>query len=152
MQFYYYDSSEWFPLLLAENGLFKIRSQSRFWTTPAHHPFHVKVDDQLAGFALVDNDVVDGESQFNIAQFFFARRYRGQGIGRRAATLLFDQFRGRWEVYQLTNNLSAQAFWRQTIASYTHGIFHEVRTVIDSLESVQQRFDSSRAPRFPRPS
>ena len=54
-------------------------------------------------------------------EFFILRRYRRQGIGERAARMLFDHFPGRWTVYTFPQNIAARAFWHGVIGRYTHG-------------------------------
>jgi predicted acetyltransferase len=43
------------------------------------------------------------------------RKYRGRGVGARAAAFLFDRFPGRWTVRQQLANRAATAFWRKAI-------------------------------------
>jgi predicted acetyltransferase len=142
MQLYHYDASEWYPLDLEADGRYKFRPVARFWTNVNQHPFLIYVDDALAGFAVVDDEVTETGSQFNIGYLFVAQKYRKSGIGRDVAHQLFRQFRGRWEVYQLTANTNAIAFWRATISSFTNGNFSEHRLAIDDEPCVQQRFSS----------
>ena len=55
---------------------------------------------------------------------------------------MFDKFRGKWEVTQITRNVEAQAFWRRVIATYTGGRYEE-RPRPDG-KGVMQRFDNER--------
>jgi predicted acetyltransferase len=142
MQFYAYDASEWYPIDLHADGRFKLRPVARFWTDESHRPFLIFVDDKLAGFAVVDCEVVDPLSQWNIGYFFIARRFRGKGVGNHVAQKLFAQFRGRWEVYQLVANVNAIAFWRKTIAEFTKAKIEEHMITIHGDACVQQRFRS----------
>ena len=58
-----------------------------------------------------------------MAQFFVMRGYRREGVGRTAATILFDRHPGPWEVRVIEENLPAEAFWRSVIERYTSGAF-----------------------------
>jgi len=60
-----------------------------------------------------------------MGQFFVLGTMTGRGIGRRAATLAFGRFPGIWQVTQVPENLPAVAFWRNTIAGFTGGLFEE---------------------------
>jgi predicted acetyltransferase len=62
----------------------------------------------------------------DVDEFFVLRKYRRQGIASKCATRAFDLFPRRWEVRQVVKNVAAIAFWRKTIASYTHGRFVEI--------------------------
>jgi predicted acetyltransferase len=140
MQLYTYDASEWYPIELEANGRYKLRPVARFWTEADHYPFLIFVDDKLAGFAVVDREVIDPLSQWNIGYFFIARYFRGKGIGKHVAHQLFAQFHGRWEVYQLVSNVNAVAFWRKTIAGFSGAKIEEHLLTIYGDECVQQRF------------
>ena len=128
MQLYLYDFSEVNGADVDEVGCFSYPYLDLYWTTPGYDPFLIRVDDRLAGFALINlhsrlHDVFDGHA---IAEFFVMRKYRRLGIGRAAAMQLFDRFPGRWEVASFATNVPAQAFWRSTVDTYTDGRYHEV--------------------------
>jgi predicted acetyltransferase len=105
--------------------------------------FLVRVDSALAGFVLVrDGAHFAGEGTRDISEFFILRRHRRRGVGTETARRVFDKFRGKWEVTQLTRNVDAQAFWRRVIATYTGGRYEE-RPRPDG-KGVMQRFDNER--------
>jgi predicted acetyltransferase len=146
MQLYCHDASEWYPIDLEADGTlmgrYKVRPVARFWTEANQHPFLIFVDDALAGFAVVDSEVVDTDSQWGIGYFFIVRRFRKRGVGRRAAHELFRRFIGRWEVYELVANVNAISFWRAAIAEFSCGAFKELGLVIHGEACVQQRFST----------
>ena len=111
MQFYNYDLSESLDVNFAETGLYALRPKESYWAKPGVIPFVIFVDGALAGFAVVDDEVIQPASRYNMGYFFIARRYRGQGVGAQVATHLFAQFAGAWEVYFYINNKAASAFW-----------------------------------------
>ena len=78
-----------------------------------------------------------------MGQFFVMKRYRRAGVGTQGARFIFDQFRGKWEVGQMPLNLPAQAFWRRTIAEYTHGHFVEHELHDERWDGFLQCFDNS---------
>jgi predicted acetyltransferase len=142
MQLYAYDASEWYPIELEESGRYELRPVARFWTEENHHPFLIFDEGKLAGFAVVDHEVVDPQSQWNMGYFFVARRFRGEGIGKHVAQKLFAQFRERWEVYQLVANVNATAFWRKTITDFVGAKIEERVHTIHGDECFLQRFTS----------
>jgi predicted acetyltransferase len=98
------------------------------WTDDYRRPFIVKVDDQIAGFALVIIDVPreftklsSAEKTNVISDFFIMRKYRRKGIGKKVAFSLFKEFRGVWEVKQTHSNKKANIFWKNVIREYTSG-------------------------------
>ena len=104
------------------------------------HPFLVKVDDRIGGFAMI-RWRPEAET-FDVGEYFILRRYQGLGIGKSVAHELFDRFRGKWEVWQMDRNAPAQAFWRRVVSSYTDGRFDESieKHWLGPDEGVVQRF------------
>ena len=148
-ELYVYDFSETLGLDVQEDGHFRAPPLDAYWTDPRCHAFLIRVDGRLAGFALVQerSRLTGDESVRDVAEFFVMRRYRRRGVGEVAARSLFDRFRGPWEVRQKTENLPATAFWRQTLARYTHGKFDEVVWDDARWRGPVQSFDSSIGPR-----
>jgi predicted acetyltransferase len=115
MEFYNYDFSEWYPIAISETGLFALRPKTEYWARPGVKPFIMRVGAELAGFAVVDDEVIDAEAEYNLGYFFVARRHRRAGVGRKAAELLFARFSGNWELYHLVQNTTAGAFWKSVL-------------------------------------
>jgi predicted acetyltransferase len=61
MQLYLYDFSEMCGDDCDERGLFEYEYLPRYWIEPERHPFLIRVDGKLAGFALVREMVERGE-------------------------------------------------------------------------------------------
>lgn len=142
MQLYHYDASDWFPLALEPNGRFAYRPVGRLWDSVDSFPFLIHVAGELCGFAVVDKDVVDASSNWNMGYFFIVRRHRGRGLGRDVAHELFRRYKGRWEVYQVSENRQAIAFWRKVIQSFAGADWCEAERMIDGRPSVLQSFIS----------
>ena len=98
-----------------------------YWRDPRRHPYFVRVDGKLAGFALVHRHgrLIDDPDVTRTSEFFVMRKYRRRGVGELVATRIFDRFPGRWEVWEIERNVAAQAFWRRVIGRYTGGRFEE---------------------------
>jgi predicted acetyltransferase len=147
LQLYLYDFSEILPLDVGDDGRFAAPSLDPWWSEPRRYPFLLRVDDKLAGFALVHgrSRLTGDEAVCDMSEFFVMRRYRRQGIGERAASWLFDRFRGAWEVRQKAENRAATAFWRRAIGRYTAGRFDEEILDDERWRGPVQRFDSREA-------
>ncbi len=128
VELYLYDFSEFTGWDVGEDGRFGDQVLAGCWIEPWRHPFLVRVDAQLAGFAIVDDrSHLTGDRQtHDMKEFFILRKYRGRGVGTFVATRLFDLFPGKWEVRELAKNAAALAFWRTVIARYMGGRFTEV--------------------------
>ena len=141
---YAHDLSEMIGLEIGDDGTFALPpSIAKDWKEPdaRWHPFLLRADDRLAGFAMV-RQLENGTN--DMAEFFILRKFRRSGTGRQVAIALFDRFPGNWEVRELLANTAAQAFWRQTIRNYTNGDFDDRQEYFEAYkrEFVVQRFRS----------
>lgn len=126
LELYRHDFSEFDGRDLGEHGLYGYTYLDHYWTEPGRHPFFIRVDTRLAGFALVRILSHGDISETHMSEFFIVRKYRRKGVGEAAARLLFDRFPDhRWSVDQADCNIPAQQFWRGVIARYTGGTFVE---------------------------
>ena len=101
-----------------------------WWEQPSVvFPYLIKVDGIAAGFALVSTaaNELAPKIQNHLTDFFVLRTFRRQGVARRAAELVFDQFQGSWELQTnpTERNMSTQIFWRKTLNIYTEGRYTE---------------------------
>ena len=122
-QFYLHDLSAFTDELQVESdGAFDTSHIDIFWQKESLHPFLIWADGKVAGFALVAGRPYAPEgADYSMVEFFILKRCRRQGVGREAARLVFDQFRGVWDVYELEANLPAIRFWNGLISEYTEG-------------------------------
>jgi predicted acetyltransferase len=145
MQFYLYDFSEWIPLPFDDEGSFFIRPKAEYWAHAGTHAFFIAVDGETAGFATVDTDVVDADTNYSIGYFFVSRRFRGTGTGPKAAQLLVQRFPGSWQIFHVNANAVARAFWQKIVPRLSQGDFSERSQAIDGYECTLYKF---RQPEF----
>ncbi|GGH27102.1 GNAT family N-acetyltransferase [Paenibacillus segetis] len=125
LELYKYDFSEFDPEDVNENGRYdEYMYLDHYWTEEGRHPYFLRVDGLLAGFALIREI---GTSTYSIAEFFIMKKYRHQGVGEHVATEMFNTFTGVWKVAQMETNKPAQTFWRKTIERYTNNNYQEIR-------------------------
>lgn len=143
-ELYTYDFSDLLELDLGDDGRFAVPSLVAYWDEPRRHAFFVRVDERLAGFALVGQGsrVSDDPEVYDMAEFFVVRRYRRVGVGARAAAMVFGRFPGRWEVRKRQENGAATAFWRRVIGGYTGQRFVELQSDDERWRGPVQRFES----------
>lgn len=121
----FYDLFDWsFP----ENGLYEGPDFSDYWKAD-HFPMIIKVDNELAGFALIDKKGTTPDVDWNMGQFFIVGKYQGRGIGHAVALQIFQNLPGVWEVMQMPDNLPAIAFWKKVIGDFTNNEFSEERKI-----------------------
>lgn len=123
MQFFMYEFSEWLPIKLGRHGLFAIQEKTAYWRKPATRPMLIRVDGELAGFAIVDDAVHFPEVQYNLGYFFVIRRFRGRGIGKQVVTHLLTQLPGQWQIFHIDDNQPARAFWARVVPDLSSGTF-----------------------------
>lgn len=111
LQFYHYELSAWYPIAFGEDGRYPIASRAGYLAQPGTQAWLILADDELAGFAVVDDELVDPRRDLNLGYFFVARRFRGRGIGAAAFGGLLARYPGAWELYYLARNAAAAAFW-----------------------------------------
>lgn len=147
---FFYDLSRYDPdIVIAGSGLphyapsgnpeprtFDEFIASNRWIRGDCFQYLVRVDDRPAGYAIVctDRGVLPAEIDFMLLDFYVAPKYRGLGIGRQAARLVFDAQRGAWQLFELASNAPARAFWLRVLDEYTGGQFENLDN------GTQQRF------------
>jgi predicted acetyltransferase len=111
------------------------------------HPLVILKEFEAVGFALVSRQRIppagERSADFFMSEFFVRKQYRRAGVGRDAATLIFDRFAGEWEILEYTRNPGAVAFWRRVVAGYCGGSFVER----SRNDEIRQRFRSRPAHR-----
>ena len=113
LQFYMYELSAWYPIPFGDDGRVAIAPKSGYLGQPGTQAWLILADDELAGFAVVDDELVDPRNDLNLGYFFVARRFRGRGVGAAAFGGLLARYPGAWELYYLARNRAAAAFWPQ---------------------------------------
>jgi predicted acetyltransferase len=129
LELYAHDLSVAFALDVGDDGRFGYEALPRYWSEPDRRfAFLVRCDGRVAGFALVTRGSPASEDPavLDVAEFFVLRRHRHHGVGRRAATLLWQRFpAAAWTVRVSEANADAVPFWRSVVRDYTGGAFRE---------------------------
>ena len=124
LELYIHDLSEVFPIELGVDGRFGYASLPLYWSKPdTHFAFLFRLDSRVAGFALVARGfpATSDPQDLDLTEFFVLRSFRRSGIGRIAASLLFDYLPGHWVVRVSEANSAAVPFWESTISRYARG-------------------------------
>jgi predicted acetyltransferase len=125
MQLYIHDLSAVFPdVSLGPDGRFTYPKLPLYWSEPDRRfPFLIRCGDQPAGFILVTrgSPVADDPDTLDVAEFFVLRRYRGAGVGRQAALLLWNRLPGKWTVRVTEANVGGLAFWERVVGEAAGG-------------------------------
>ena len=97
-----------------------------YWEDVNRYAFFVKVGESIGGFVLVNRHTVLKREANSIAEFYILKCFRGGGIGRKAALMVFERLKGKWEVAEMMENKLAQKFWRSVIGDYTGDKYEEI--------------------------
>jgi predicted acetyltransferase len=125
LELYIHDLSALFPHVeLGSDGRYGYPRLPLYWSEPDRRfAFLVRCAGRVAGFVLATrgSPLSDDPDVLDVAEFFVLRRYRGSGVGRRAAVCLWRQLPGRWMVRVSEGNAPALAFWARVIAEFSRG-------------------------------
>lgn len=128
-RFYVYEMSRYCGFLpnweSPSNGLYECIDLSSYCEKPDSHAFLVKVDEELAGFVLINKVGSSPDVDWNMGEFFIVSKFQGKGVGREVAEQVFNRFPGLWEISQISTNTAAVRFWDRVINQYTHGQFEK---------------------------
>ena len=114
LNLYLYDLSDLDGADPDAHGRFEYRYLDPYWIEPARHPFFIRRDGVIAGFALVSGHTESGAER-GLSEFFVMKRHRRGGVGFAAAAATFKRFPGSWEVRAERHNAGATAFWGAAI-------------------------------------
>lgn len=133
-RFYVYEMSRYCGFLptweTPSNGLFECIDLSSYCEKKDRHAFLIKVDDELAGFVLINKVGSMPDVDWNIGEFFVVSKFQGKGIGGNVAEQVFNKFPGVWETSQIPENKAAIDFWNKVITRYSNGQFEKTLKII----------------------
>jgi predicted acetyltransferase len=121
LELYTHELSDVFPeVVMGPDGRFGYARLPLYWSEPERRfAFVIRAEGQVAGFVLATrgSPATEDPEVLDVAEFFVLRRYRRQGVGQRAARLLWRRLPGRWTVRVAEENRGALAFWGDVLAA-----------------------------------
>lgn len=112
---------------LGADGRYTDYPLAAFFERPGWSAWLLKAGEAPAGFALLNDHIHSGLSaRRSMAEFFVARKHRGQGAGRAAAQALIGAEPGSWEIAVARANTGALAFWRKVAGACAAGPVEEL--------------------------
>lgn len=151
-RFYVYDISRACGFLGHEwtspkDSMYECFDFKKYFTEENRRAFLIKVDEELAGFALLHRQFQNEKFHWEMGEFFVFGKFQGKGIGTQIANKIWQQFQGVWEVSVIPENTPAYGFWKRVIAAYTNKYFTESVEKVDfdkhQPNRIIFRFDSS---------
>ena len=124
MEKYDYELSQYGDGDVNKLGLYGFDYLDNYWQEGAKRwAYFIKVNDKLAGFALVISDyfyLKNHQTGYVMSDFFVMYKYRGTGVGKFAANYLFDKYKGIWQLNTIENNTISTEFWKKVVGEYTN--------------------------------
>ncbi len=149
-RFYVYDMSEYLGAEagweMPEDGLYECMDFKKYWQTDSAFPSLIRYKNELAGFVIVDKKGSDEQVDYNMAQFFISRKFKGNHLGQLVAHHCFAEFQGIWEVMVMPENQGAYQFWKSVIAHYAAGRYTEYKKYVKHFGNEKNifRFNSAK--------
>jgi [ribosomal protein S5]-alanine N-acetyltransferase len=141
-RFYVYDMSEFFSTdpdwSIPEDGLYECIDLKKYWLSDNTWPYLIRIGSELAGFAIIDKKGSEPQVDFNMAQFFILRKFKGKGVGKFVAYHCFNHFKGKWEIMVMPENKGAYDFWKKIITQYTTSNFTEFHKKVKHLSDSEK--------------
>jgi predicted acetyltransferase len=114
-----------------------------YFEKPNRFPYFIKVDGEIAGFALINSYLLVLTEGKTISEFYVKKEFRKSGVGSESAKQIFIQSPGKWEVRQIFENPIAHSFWLKSISEVTNNNFEEVEMNDEKWKGWIQTFDNS---------
>lgn len=125
-RFYVYDRTQYMGWECPETGLFECIDFKHYFEVSDKRAFLIKVNNELAGFVLLDKMELIDKVDWNMGEFFILAKFQRHGLGMIVAKEIFCRFTGKWTVAVMPENSRAANFWRKVINEMTAGQFTEV--------------------------
>ena len=127
---YDYEFSQYTSKDVNDRGLYGYEYLDYYWLEEERWAYFIEVDDQLAGFVMINNfsEVEDRDTDFSVAEFFVMYKYRRTGVGKRAFFLAANLHKGKWQLKRHPGNLPSVYFWDAVINEYTNGNYELVKS------------------------
>ncbi len=144
---YFYEFSQYDGGKFGNQGVFGYKYIDNYFTEKSRYAYFIMVDDELAGFALLNNrPEIDTNKliEYSIAEFFVAYNFRRQGVATKAVDLLFEKHKGYYHIKYHKKNLASDALWKKIADKYSKGKYETFvgdESFRDGTESAVLRFE-----------
>jgi len=135
-RFYVYDMARYCGFISEEwacpaDGLYECYDFKDYFEDATKKPYLIKIDQEIAGFVLLNKDGTFSATEWNMGQFFIISKFQRSGIGKQVAEEVWNTHPGIWEVSVIPENTGALTFWRNAVSAYTNSNYSEVIKEID---------------------
>ncbi|QQV75197.1 hypothetical protein H6P87_00745 [Rickettsia tillamookensis] len=145
-RFYVYDMSRYcgfesdeYDWALPQDGLYEAADYKKYFKEADRKAYLVKVQQEIAGFVLLNKVGTHDKIDWNMAELFIIARFQNKGVGREVARQIWQMYQGLWEVTAIPENKPAIKFWRNTINAFTKGNYQEETKLISIRDYKAER-------------
>ncbi|SET24042.1 GNAT family N-acetyltransferase [Paenibacillus sp. NFR01] len=138
---YLHDLSAYTPELQPNNqGRYEYDGLHLYEQDERLHACLIYHAEQIAGFVLVNEPpYTEKDVDYCVNELFVLNGFRKKGVAQAAIRQVFDQYPGKYLVFQLAGNARAVSFWRK-VYERNNIAFSEVEEIYDGDLCVFQRF------------
>jgi len=112
---------------VSDDGFFQYKYFDSYWIDSSREPLLFRMDDQIVGFAPLNEWSASGRGiGCGMGDFFIMRKYRGMGLGKRAALEIIRDRPVNWEIAVRDYNKPALSFWRSVVMSIDEFTVEEI--------------------------
>ena len=117
MQLYLHNISLGLPIHFDSNkGIYKYDDIEKYFENENNKAFFILKEKEIAGFMLIDFT----DEKNVVQEIFVLNNYKRKGVGKIAVSMLFDKFKGNWEIKSLPCSENAEKFWISSVKEYTN--------------------------------
>lgn len=140
--YYVYDMTEFMKWPPNENGQYTFTPSTLdlYWQKSDHIPYFIYADNELAGFVLVR--IYDETQRYDIEQFFVLRKFKRNGIGKKALEQIVKLYPGSWQIRVLLENTGALQFWKSAVTNIVGNQFSLTKEKDDDLVMLFLKFET----------
>ena len=131
-QKYLYEMTNYYDDEMDAQGVLHYGYFDAYFTDPKRKAFLLYEDKTLVGFAMIHPySNMRGKPDHVLAEFTIFPMYRRNHLAIKAAEMIFEQFKGNWEVKYNEKNIPAKALWNKVTEKY-----HPQLTRLSDTETV----------------
>lgn len=130
-RFYVYDLAKDCGWPIEADGLYESFDFKPYFIDQDKEAFLIKINDELAGFVLLDKKGTTSNLDWNMGEFFIISKFQNKGYGSKIAQQIWNTHTGLWEVSVIPENKNAISFWRNTISRFTGQKYSEEIKQVD---------------------
>jgi predicted acetyltransferase len=130
---YDYEFSQYDSRDVNKLGLYGYDYLDHYWVENNRYAYFIKVDNNLAGFIMVnDYPEINIKTNYTISEFFVMYKYRRLGIGKYVVNHILNKFKGKWQLKYHPRNIVSENFWIKIINEYTKGKYEIIKDRIEA--------------------